>query len=95
MAKELAEGLKPCPFCGGKATMSVTQEGKYVIECEYCHSRSYIWQEEAVACMIWNSRNIPEDLIADRWEEAEKLLLQAIKNASFAVTHDKRRLHNE
>ena len=91
----MTEKLKPCPFCGGEATMSVTQEGKYVIECEYCHSRSHIWQEEAVACMIWNGRKIPEDLIADRWEEAENLLLQAIMNASFAVTHDKRRLQNE
>ena len=88
----MKEKLKPCPFCGGEAVMSVTQEGRYVIECDYCHVKSYALKEKAVACMMWNSRKIPDDLIAERWEEAEKFLLQAVKNAGFAVTRDKKRL---
>ena len=88
----MKENLKPCPFCGGKAVFRETQDGRFVIQCDYCRVKSYAWEEEAVACMMWNSRIIPDDLIAERWEEAEKFLLQAVKNACFAVTRDKKRL---
>lgn len=89
---EMPYELRRCPFCGGKPIMHDTQDGKFVIECDYCHVKSYALKEKAVVCMMWNSRKIPDDLIADRWEEAEKFLLQAVKNAGFAVTRDKKRL---
>lgn len=70
--------------------MCADTNGDYYVECTYCHSRSYAWGERCNAEMIWNSRKIPEDLIAERWEEAQSLLLQAVSNAGFLVTHDKK-----
>ena len=59
--------LKPCPFCGGKATTShgvaVTTEHFFFVSCEKCHSRTgnaYKWQYgenyEQKAIEAWNRR---------------------------------------
>lgn len=52
--------LKPCPFCGSKACMTV-HDNNYVIECSQCQDvstydeRSYpMSAEQAIA--IWNRR---------------------------------------
>ena len=86
---EQSSELKRCPFCGGKPAMM--QDGEdYYVECDYCHARSYAFRDECNAEMVWNSRKIPEDLIAERWGRAERTLLYALRNAAFSVTEDKK-----
>lgn len=38
------EGLKKCPFCGGEAKVSVTEEARrwrvWYVKCRKCHART-------------------------------------------------------
>ena len=52
----MAEKLKPCPFCGGKANLRL-DTGHYIVECPTCHAEIWHWQEEpSDAIADWNRR---------------------------------------
>lgn len=53
--REMAFGLKPCPFCGGKANMKKFITGSFV-ECPACEQRTPIYVTKAEAAKAWNRR---------------------------------------
>lgn len=67
--------LKDCPFCGGRPTLEVTNEGVFVI-CSNCLVRTQSFKDEIcipvpeaisqvdMAIQIWNDRT--------SWEERKK-----------------------
>jgi len=51
------EKLKPCPFCGGKATRwRWKYGGEWTIECSMCQARTRKHIGEDVAIASWNQR---------------------------------------
>ena len=49
------EELKPCPFCGGKATAYIC--GRiFVVECESCGTSSDGFDSKKEAVEAWNRR---------------------------------------
>lgn len=55
--------LKPCPFCGGEATIYTVVWGRYVVGCEtgkcYCNTMTHdlpIFIDEQEAIEAWNRR---------------------------------------
>lgn len=63
MAEKMAEGLKPCPFCGGKAEVRVDDNGEFYVSCTecftlvgYCCDTWGEYETEAEAINTWNRR---------------------------------------
>ncbi len=53
--------LKPCPFCGGEASLSMGQMGvtraqAYYIECDNCAASSEMFFDGNRAIKAWNNR---------------------------------------
>ena len=57
------EELKPCPFCGGEASVDVDDNGYYVVGCDkdaccpcniFYNNRGYYSEKEAIK--RWNTR---------------------------------------
>lgn len=57
--------LKPCPFCGGKANLSIDPEGTrdtenrlwaYQITCRRCCSTTGLCWSVEMAIRVWNRR---------------------------------------
>lgn len=55
--------LKPCPFCGGDATLyhyrhdrTAYQTHKYTVECPTCGASVPFYNTEEKALEIWNRR---------------------------------------
>lgn len=48
--------LKPCPFCGGEASVDVGDFGGMVCSCEKCFSQGKECETEAEAIKEWNRR---------------------------------------
>ena len=67
MPEKLAERLKPCPFCGGKASIRQTTPltggtsretgyGGYFVMCDWCMTSSNNYSTEQAAAEHWNRR---------------------------------------
>lgn len=59
--------LKPCPFCGGKASINYHGHNAHSIECNICHARTSITGGIERCVDEWNARsdvwiNIEEQL---------------------------------
>lgn len=57
----VTDELRPCPFCGGEAAVSIVPfinaEGSgYVAQCESCWAKSGYYQTKAEAIEAWNRR---------------------------------------
>ncbi len=52
------EKILPCPFCGGRETETVMNDGDVSLECLHCHAHGP-WVDEALECPAeaWNSRD--------------------------------------
>ena len=48
--------LKPCPFCGGEASVGVGDFGGMVCYCKKCFSQGKECEPEAEAIKAWNRR---------------------------------------
>lgn len=51
--------LKPCPFCGGKATLCkpyITMTPVYWVKCEACECESSTFKTKEEAEKAWNRR---------------------------------------
>lgn len=57
----MTDELKPCPFCGGKATC-VEFYGEYHVLCCDCHAAGQDCSTRDQAVSAWNARPIEEDL---------------------------------
>ncbi len=63
------EGLKPCPFCGGKAELTEWHGGNeyshgWWVICEECGVYAdFHTSEKRVAIKAWNERSEPADMI--------------------------------
>lgn len=56
----ITDNLKPCPFCGGQATMITSSKPLIIVECETCFAKVSSLDGLADAIAAWNRR--PEDL---------------------------------
>lgn len=57
--------LLPCPFCGGKAYMQISQEMEtfvYYIICPHCDSAGLKSFEKEKAIERWNTRHYPPEV---------------------------------
>lgn len=54
--EEYVEKLKPCPFCGGEAVRSMTQNGEHYIFCITCDAKTNKYLKEEDAAKTWNRR---------------------------------------
>lgn len=84
--------LKPCPFCGSKATLIVDSrlfEPYALVRCENCSAETkkmiqgvkYCAADEAVK--IWNRRAIPDEVVSE------------VENAFIAVDEQLSNILNE
>lgn len=48
------EDLKPCPFCGGEATLKYLETRGYYIKCEKCGVMQTNGNQKAEAYEAWN-----------------------------------------
>lgn len=55
---EMMSKLKPCPFCGGKAvlTLSHCQDGTYVVGCVDCNCEMDYMETKEETIEAWNRR---------------------------------------
>jgi len=53
----MSEELKPCPFCGGKASIRLFYGVRYGVFCDCCDARvGGLYIEKADAIDAWNRR---------------------------------------
>ncbi len=56
----MSEKLKPCPFCGGEASMSIGRNGEneqlMYVECVSCAGMANMCRYRAEAVTAWNTR---------------------------------------
>lgn len=57
----MTDTLKPCPFCGGKATC-VEFYGEYHVLCCDCHAAGQDCSTRENAVSAWNTRPIEDEL---------------------------------
>lgn len=57
----MSETLKPCPFCGGEASVKMWCEPDtpFLVMCESCKASVKDYATEAEAIEAWNRRTIP------------------------------------
>lgn len=52
-------GLKPCPFCGGKAELTTPREkfkNGYIVKCKDCGGMTDRWCSTTGAIIAWEKR---------------------------------------
>ena len=49
--------IKPCPFCGGKASLYHVILGVYVVHCLICENRTDRRVTAKIAIAAWNRRS--------------------------------------
>lgn len=52
----MSNDLKPCPFCGGKASMRLYYSGRFGVECDECRVRGRVFDDDSDAAEMWNTR---------------------------------------
>lgn len=92
----MSSELKPCPFCGGEASINDDPTGNggkpitrgniglgrlWSVECDECGADAGYWQSEEIAVLKWNTRTPPSD-----WREARELLDQTHQPDSGNIT---------
>ena len=61
------EKLKPCPFCGGDAYTTITEEGHFwVAGCRDCHAQIMLCNKEWQAIKMWNRRYLNWEKTSER-----------------------------
>ena len=53
--------LKPCPFCGGKANMSLIFRAGFKVECTVCGCKTTLFNRNGDAINVWNRRADDEE----------------------------------
>ena len=48
--------LKPCPFCGGEAEVSVCLADTFYVKCQQCGVLSVFWKDQPNVADAWNRR---------------------------------------
>ena len=48
--------LKPCPFCGGEASMYIAYDDGYYVCCDECGCGLPVYNTEEEAIEAWNRR---------------------------------------
>lgn len=62
----MSKELKPCPFCGGDASLIVKtffglpEEDVYTVACNDCNSRSRYSDDRKETVKVWNTRHAEE-----------------------------------
>lgn len=59
--------LKPCPFCGGRASKDPAAEW---VQCEECGATGAAWQSQKEAIEAWNRRALSAQQPDPDWEAA-------------------------
>lgn len=76
-----SEALKPCPFCGGSASLH-TQQGARWIRCQTCGAETAdAVQNEGVAAFAWNRRTPSPSVLA--LVEACKSLVPTLRSGDW------------
>lgn len=67
----MSKELKPCPFCGGDASLIVKEffgfpeEDVYTVACNDCNSRSCYSDDRKETVKVWNTRPAEDALKAE------------------------------
>lgn len=79
--------LKPCPFCGARAQMFVSEddENAFYVECDCCLVRTDDYFDKNDAVEVWNRRTT---INPDEWDNALRTLVQAISKISKLVKNE-------
>ncbi|HUS89670.1 MAG TPA: Lar family restriction alleviation protein [Desulfosporosinus sp.] len=68
--------LKPCPFCGGEADVSIGHNGEneelIYVECVSCAGMANMYKYRAEAITAWNART-KDPQVADLQAEVKRL----------------------
>lgn len=56
MTSEININLKPCPFCGGHATMIYDNQDGYQIYCDNCYIRTEDFDDKDECVKTWERR---------------------------------------
>ena len=96
------EELKPCPFCGGEASVYLTdayeEDGSWIVDCEGGHTlvgskvgEKYIvvpFETEAEAIEVWNMRSERTCVVVEISDKSESGNPDAfVKQCMFSCGH--------
>ena len=72
----MSEKLKPCPFCGGEAYTTITEDGHFwVARCRDCHAQIMLCNKEWQAIKMWNRRYLNWEKTSERTPEPKQKVL--------------------
>ena len=72
--------LKPCPFCGGKAGLYHTHDGRSCVQCDECGISTLRKMDARLAIQMWNKRDGEKELISKLQAEISELPSLRCKN---------------
>lgn len=86
----MSEKLKPCPFCGGKAYTTITEEGHFwVASCRDCHAQIMLCNKEWQAIKMWNWRYHNWIKTSERMPERKtRVLISNGKSCDIGQLHE-------
>lgn len=74
--------LKPCPFCGGKAGLYHTHDGRSCVQCDECGISTLRKMDARLAIQMWNKRNSEIEWIpvSEKLPRLEDDMLVTVRN---------------
>ena len=87
MSEELAEGLKPCPFCGSEAKLF--EQFPYKVYCSktgcICSSPQVVFANLCEAVKAWNTRPLSGAGLNEDWTETIDVLLEDLDKVKALI----------
>ncbi|MEI3020810.1 Lar family restriction alleviation protein [Ruminococcus sp.] len=74
--------LKPCPFCGGKAGLYHTHDGRSCVQCDECGISTLRKMDARLAIQMWNRRSSEIEWISvsEKLPRLEDDMLVTVRN---------------
>lgn len=80
--------LKPCPFCGGKAGLYHTHDGRSCVQCDECGISTLRKMDARLAIQMWNRRSSEIEWIpvSEKLPRREDDILVTVRNKWIPVS---------